>query len=345
MNTTIGKLDTLPRVILSHLPTPIDPLPNLSRHLDSGNLFVKRDDCTGLCMGGNKARQLEFYIGEAVEQKADTILITGAVQSNYVRTAAAAARKVGMQCHIQLEDRVANKSSLYHSSGNVFLNNMLGATLHYFSEGENEEAADENLEAIAKGLLEQGAKPYVIHLGPGHPMIGALGYVEAARELLDQLSQLDLSISEFVVPSGSGATHAGFLFGLRALGCHIPVSGICVRRVASLQKPRIFNHCKNIAQLLGINNVVSESDVLVDDRYLAPGYGTVNTYVKEALTLAAQQEGLILDPVYSARTAAGLISRAKESAHRDNLMFIHTGGQPSVFAYQDELAFLSDSRS
>ncbi len=175
MTERLGVLDSLPRALLSHLPTPIDEMPNLSRHLGHARLLVKRDDCTGLCMGGNKARQLEFYMGRAQEQNADTVLITGAVQSNYVRTAAAAARKLGMQCHVQLEDRVANKSEQYHTSGNVFLNKMLGATLHYFPEGENEQAADQNLEIIAEQLRSEGAKPYVIHLGPDHSMVGALG--------------------------------------------------------------------------------------------------------------------------------------------------------------------------
>lgn len=337
MTNLLGALDSLPRSVLSHLPTPIDSLPNLSAELDGASLYAKRDDCTGLCMGGNKARQLEFYIGEALHKNADTVLITGAVQSNYVRTAAAAARKVGLNCHVQLEDRVANKSKLYHSSGNVFLNKMLGATIHHFSEGENEEAADNNLEAIAQQLRAQGANPYVIHLGPGHPMIGALGYVQAAREILEQLANSGLLIDEFIVPTGSGATHAGFLFGLRALGCNIPVTGICVRRAAELQHPRIFKHCQNIATILGIDNPVSSSDVIVNDRFLAPGYGTMNEYVEEALVMAAQKEGIILDPVYSGRTMAGLISRARESVKPENLLFIHTGGQPSVFAYQQEL--------
>jgi len=339
----LGKLDTLPRASLSHLPTPIDPMPNLSRHLGAAKLFVKRDDCTGLCMGGNKARQLEFYMGEAQSQKADTVLITGAVQSNYVRTAAAAARKLGMHCHIQLEDRVANKSQQYHTSGNVFLNKMLGATLHHFPEGENEDAADKNLEDIAEQLRLNGAKPYVIHLGPGHPMVGALGYVDAACEVLQQLEQSQFRIDEFIIPSGSGATHSGFLFGLRALGCKTPVRGICVRRGADLQRPRILNHCADIARQLGVENSVEPSDVLIDERFLAPGYGTMNQFVEEAITLAARQEGIILDPVYSGRTMAGLVDRARVAVSGENILFIHTGGQPSVFAYQQELATICNS--
>jgi len=338
MTERLGVLDALPRALLSHLPTPIDKMPNLSRHLGHAQLFVKRDDCTGLCMGGNKARQLEFYMGRAQKENADTVLITGAVQSNYVRTAAAAARKLGMQCHVQLEDRVANKSEQYHTSGNVFLNKMLGATLHYFPEGENEQAADQNLEIIADQLRDEGAKPYVIHLGPDYSMVGALGYVVAAREILQQLEQSQIKMDEFVIASGSGATHAGFLFGLRALGCHTTVRGICVRREADLQRLRILNHCADIAEQLGTENSVNANDILVDDNFLAPGYGTMNKFVEEAISLAARQEGLILDPVYSGRTMAGLVDRARQASGAENLLFVHTGGQPSVFAYQQELA-------
>jgi 1-aminocyclopropane-1-carboxylate deaminase/D-cysteine desulfhydrase-like pyridoxal-dependent ACC family enzyme len=292
-------------------------------------------------MGGNKARQLEFYLGQAVEKNADTILITCAVQSNYVRTAAAAARKMGMQCHIQLEDRVANKSANYHSSGNVLLNKLLGATLHYFPEGENEEAADQNLESIAEKLREQGARPYVIHLGPGHPLVGALGYVVAARETLEQLDQRGIKIDEFIIASGSGASHSGFLYGLRAMGCTTPVRGVCVRRGAELQHARIVSHCQDIARQLGVENCVSSEDILIDERFLAPGYGTMNHFVEEAISLAARQEGIILDPVYSGRTMAGLVARARQATRSENILFVHTGGQPSIFAYQEELAVIT----
>ncbi len=339
----IGKLDDLPRSILAHTPTPVDEMPNLAKFVEAERasgacrLYAKRDDCTGLGMGGNKIRQLEFYIGEAVARDADTILITGAVQSNFVRSAAAAARKAGMDCHIQLEERVANPSSQYRRSGNVLLDRILGATLHSFPEGENEAGADRALEDIAGGLRAKGRTPYIIHLGPGHPPLGALGYVVAAREIFGQINETDLNIHEIVVASGSGATHAGLLFGLRALGCDIPVKGICVRRAKDQQTPRIINRCQEVADMLDMDNPVRNEDIEINDDVLAPGYGKINDAVLHAIKAAAHCEGIILDPVYTGRTMAGFLSRARQAKAGQNLMFIHTGGQPAVFGYEDVL--------
>lgn len=340
----IGNLDRVPRAILSHTPTPIDRMPNLSGRIGKAALYVKRDDCTGLCMGGNKARQLEFYIGDAVAKGADTILITGAVQSNFIRMAAAAARKTGMDCHLQLEERVANSSALYRHSGNVLLDRMLGATLHSFPEGENEAGADRKLEEIADGLRAEGRTPYVIHLGPGHPPLGALGYVVAAREILRQTEEGGIAFDEIVVASGSGATHSGLLFGLRALGNATPVKGICVRRSRDQQHPRIVARCREIADVLGMDNPVSDDDVEVNDDVLAPGYGKVNDAVMEAIELTARCEGIILDPVYTGKTMAGFLARARRAEDGQKLLFVHTGGQPAVFGYEATLEpLLSDN--
>ena len=337
MTQKIGKLDELPRTILSHTPTYIDAMPNLSAHMGTAFLYAKRDDCTGLGLGGNKARQLEFYLGAAVDQGADTILITGAVQSNFVRSAAAAARKSGMDIHIQLEARVPNPSPRYHTSGNVLLNRILGATLHSFPEGEDEVGADRNLEAIADGLREQGRNPYVIHLGPGHPPLGALGYVVAAREIVEQMNESGIEFDEVIVATGSGASHAGLLFGLRALGCTMVVKGICVRRPMDQQLPRIIKRCADIAELLEIDNPVKDNDIHINDDVLAPGYGKMNDAVLEAMTLAAHKEGIILDPVYTGRAMAGFLTCARVAREGQNLLFIHTGGQPAVFGYADDL--------
>jgi D-cysteine desulfhydrase/L-cysteate sulfo-lyase len=280
---------------------------------------------------------LEFYLGEAVAQGADTILITGAVQSNFVRLAAAAARNIGMECHIQLEERVSNSSPLYKSSGNVLVDKLLGATLHSFPEGEDEQGADRNLEEIAQTLRAEGKKPYIIHLSAGHPPLGALGYIVAAQEILTQMAESNLSIDEIVVASGSGATHAGLLFGLRALRSDIPVKGICVRRAKDLQHKRIANYCQAIANLLQMDNPVVDDDVQISDEQLAPGYGQLNNAVYEAMQMAAHHEGLILDPVYTGRSMAGFIQRARKADQQKTLLFIHTGGQPAIFAYEDDL--------
>jgi D-cysteine desulfhydrase/L-cysteate sulfo-lyase len=344
MSITIGKLDSFPSTVMSHTPTPIDEMPNLARYIGATNLYIKRDDCTGLGKGGNKSRQLEFYVGQAEAEGADTLVITGAVQSNFTRMAAAAACKNGMKCHVQLEERVPDPSPNYRRSGNVLLSRLLGATLHAFSEGENETGADLQLEHIAADLRAKGKRPYVIHLGQGHPPLGALGYVVAAMEINQQIKDGCMSFDEIVVASGSGATHAGLLFGLRALGNPMPVKGICVRRSAKQQQPRIANHCRGIADLLDMKNPVTDDDVDVNDDVFSPGYGKLNDAVEEAIKLTANKEGIILDPVYSGKAMAGFLNRARHAGNNQNLLFLHTGGQPAVFAYEAELEpLLSDN--
>ncbi len=337
MSSGLGRLDALPRVALGHAPTPIEAMPNLSAETGAAVLYVKRDDCTGLALGGNKVRQLEFYLGEARDAEADTVLITGAVQSNFVRLAAAGARRLGMDCHIQLEERVPKRDPVYRSSGNVLLDRILGATLHAYPQGEDEAGADRRLHEIAGELEGRGRRPYVIHLAPGHPPLGALGYVVAARETLAQIEGLDLALDEIVVPSGSGNTHAGLLFGLRALGSPIPVTGICVRRPEAAQRERIAARCREIADLLEVASPVAESDIVLREEHLAPGYGRLNAATRRAVERAARTEALLLDPVYSGKTMAGFLDRAAAAGPGRSLLFLHTGGAPAIFAYGDSL--------
>jgi len=333
----LGVFSELPRAPLLHFRTPLEPMPNLTAHCGGARLMIKRDDCTGLAFGGNKVRQLEFYFGRALVENADTILITGAVQSNFVRLAAAAARKLGMEIHIQLEERVAKDDARYRESGNVFLDKMLGATLHSYPEGEDEAGADRRLGEIAEDLRKTGRKPYIIPLSPGHPPLGALGYIVAAKELLNQVVERNLSIDEVFVASGSGATHGGLLFGLRALGSKIPVTGICIRREADLQIGRIHNCCNGVAALLQMDNPVTDDEIRLVDAFLAPGYGVINEATAEAIRLGAQKEAVILDPVYTGKTMAGVIDRARSSNEQSQYIFLHTGGTPAVFAYQADI--------
>ena len=233
MLSPLAGIARFPRARLGHAPTPIDAAPNLGAALGI-DLRIKREDCTGLAFGGNKVRQLEFHFGEAQARGADTVLVTGAVQSNLVRIVAAA-RKLGMAVHIQLEDRVDGMGALYRASGNLLLDRVLGATLHPFPEGEDEAAADAALERRAAALAAEGRNPYVIHSAPGHAPLGGLGYVLAAEEIVEQAR--DTGFDAVVCASGSALTHAGMLVGLRALGERVPVLGICVRRDAASQAP------------------------------------------------------------------------------------------------------------
>ncbi|MBC8356198.1 MAG: D-cysteine desulfhydrase family protein [Planctomycetes bacterium] len=333
----LERLATFPRCRLAHLPTPLEPMERLSKHLDGVSLFVKRDDCTGLGLGGNKVRQLEYYFGQAIHEQADTILITGAVQSNFVRAAAAAAARVGMKCHIQLEERVPDVDALHRTSGNVLLSQLLGATVHSYPAGEDESGADARLDEIAKQLRQQGSRPYIIPLGPTHEPLGALGYIDAATELLSQLDQQSLRMDHLVVTSGSGSTHAGILFGLRAHGSQIGVTGVCPRRDAQSQQLRVAGHIEKLTSMLDLDPGVTPADIGLTDVSLAPGYGRLNDATVNALQLTAQCEGLLLDPVYTAKAMAGLFHLAEYGQISGKVLFWHTGGQPAIFGYGDAL--------
>ena len=332
---TITRLAEFPRITLAHRPTPLESMPNLSQTMGSEALLVKRDDCTGLAMGGNKVRQLEFYFGDAMARGASVVLITGAIQSNYVRATAAAAAKLGLRCVIQLEDRVKGMASDYHRSGNVLLDRLFGAEIHTYPEGEDESGADASLVSLAQELTVQGERPYVVHLSPGHPPLGALGYLEAAEELLNQADDQGIDFRSVVVASGSGQTHAGLLVGLRALGrSEVQVHGVCVRRPANAQGPRVLRCARAVEQLLGLPDLVDAEDVTVTDQQLGAGYGQTTPESQEAILMAARQEGLLLDPVYTGKAFAGMLSLARSGAFRGRpTVFMHTGGTPALFGY------------
>lgn len=329
---TFERLSEKPRTVLWDQPTPLEALPNLAREIGANNVWVKRDDCNGLSFGGNKVRQMEYYLGEALSQKADTLLITGAVQSNFVRTAAAACAKLGLRCHVQLEQRVNKTDPLYTQSGNVLLDKILGATLHYFPEGEDEAGADQNLEKIADRLREDGYNPYIVHLHPAHPPLGALGYLDCAKELSEQMTTLHASVDTVFTPSGSGNTHGGLVYGLRAAGEEVRVIGSCVRRNTTTQIPRLEERLQQIARLLDEEPVAYKSDLELTDQFLHPGYGQPGTETLEAISLAAKLEALILDPVYTGKSMAALIEYSRNNTG-ENLIYLHTGGGPSIFGY------------
>ena len=327
--------DQYPRVRLAHVPTPLEPMPNLSKHLGGANLFVKRDDCTGLAFGGNKVRQLEYYFGEALERGADVVVTTGAVQSNHARQTAAIARKLGMDCEIQLENRVSGMDDAYRDSGNVLLLKLMGVSLHSYPVGEDEDGADRELERIAERVRSEGGTPYVVPISPQHPPLGALGYVDMIAELLEQARERELSIDAIVTPTGSASTQAGVLAGLRSMGSDIRVYGICVRRDAERQRARALDRARAAAALLGQPDLVGADDIWVTDSVLAPGYGQPSPAIIEAIQLAARYEGLFVDPVYTGKTLAGLVALVRDGFFGPdrNVVFLHTGGTPALFGY------------
>ncbi len=334
-------LQSFPRARLLRAATPLEPLSGLSEALDL-DLWIKRDDLTGLGFGGNKIRQLEYYFGAALAEGADTILLTGAVQSNYVRCAAAVAAQLNMRAILQLEARVPDMGTTYQQSGNVLLDRLLGAEIIYFPEGEDEAGADAALHARAQEERRKGHRPYVIPLGLNNPPRGALGYMRAAEELRAQAPDFDA----IVVASGSGLTHAGLLAGLRLDGCDTPVWGSCVRRSAREQSARLTEVHQRLADLLGLSQAFAATDIRLWDGALAPGYGQLGANAEAAIRMMAQREGLFLDPVYTAKSFAAVPGLLADGTLRPGMrvLFVHTGGLPALFAYEQELtaAFAPD---
>jgi D-cysteine desulfhydrase family pyridoxal phosphate-dependent enzyme len=319
-----------PSLNAGHIPTPIEPLPRLGRALGI-DLYVKRDDCTGIAFGGNKVRQLNYYLGAAKAEGADTVLITGAVQSNFTRVTAAMAASLGMACHIQLEERVPDPSTPYRENGNVLLDRLFGATLHSYPEGEDEAGADAALADLADRLRGEGRSPYIVPLSGDRPPLGALGYLDAAAEVAGQgIRDFDV----LVVGSGSALTHVGLLFGLRRLGIDTVVWGVCVRRDAAAQRDRVAARLDALAALVGAPNPTTAEDIQLYDGALAPGYGRLNAATRDAITRAATMEGLLLDPVYTGKVMAGVVALAEQWAGK-RVLFWHTGGQPALFGYAE----------
>lgn len=322
-----------PRFRLFDAPTPLEPLPHLSAALGGPEIWAKRDDAIPLAMGGNKVRKLEFILADALAQGADTLVTCGAVQSNHARLTAAAARRASLACDLVLVERVARQDDDYLLSGNRLLLDLLGATPHPFG-AEADADLDGAMAEVAGRVRARGGRPYIVPEGGGSP-VGGLGYAAAALELITQCHARDLGFDHVVVGSGSGGTHAGLLAGLRALGVPVPVTGICVRRDAAAQRDRIAALVPRISALLG-HPPPAASAVRTDDAALGPGYGTLTEAVRAAIRLAAETEGLLLDPVYTGRTLAGLIAMLQRGELRrgQRVLFVHTGGAPALFAYR-----------
>lgn len=327
-------LAAYPRVRLGHFPTPLEPMPNLSRHLGGPNLFIKRDDCTGLATGGNKTRKLEFLVAEALAQGADTLITQGAVQSNHARQTVAAAARFGLQSKILLETRVADPDQDYQESGNVMLDRLMGGDIvSYLPAGTNMQQA---MEEYAAELRAKGRKPYVIPGGGSNP-VGALGYVACAQELLTQSFEMGLRLDWVVHATGSAGTQAGLVTGLSAMNSGIPVMGVSVRAAQQQQEENVWKLVQATRDYMGLSaDTVRRGDIHVDAGHVGGGYGVPTEGMVEAVRLTAELEGILLDPVYSGKGMAGLIAqiRAGRYTKDQNVVFVHTGGSATLFAYR-----------
>ena len=328
-------LSRFPRVSLAHLPTPLEHLPRLSTELGGPQIYVKRDDCTGLATGGNKTRKLEFSMAAAVEHGADTIVTVGAVQSNHVRQTAAAACKLGMRCEVLLEHRIDDASDDYLHSGNVFLDTMFGANLREYPGGTDFDAA---LQDVAAEVAVTGGKPFIVP-GGASDRVGALGYVNCALELIDQAVKRQLVIDHIVTATGSAGTQGGLIVGLKATHSGIPLLGIGVGAPREPQEQKVFDLAVETADYIGAPGVVARDDVIANCDFIGEGYGQPTDSMNEAVLLMARLEGILVDPVYSGKALAGLIDLVRKG-HFDaaeNIVFLHTGGSAALFAYRDLL--------
>jgi len=316
-------------------PTPIEPLRNLSAALGGPELWIKRDDLLGLAAGGNKTRKLEFLVADALAQGADTLITVGAVQSNHCRLTLAAAVKEGLRCQLVLEERVPG-SYKEDASGNNFLFQLLGVERTVVVPGGSDLQAA--MQQLADDLAAQGRKAYLIP-GGGSNALGALGYVACAEELLGQSFEMGLPFDAVVAASGSGGTHAGLLAGLHAASANLPLVGISVRAQRGPQEEKIHALAQQAADLLGVSTPVPRAAVEVADAFVGPGYSLPTAAMVEAVQMFARLEGILLDPVYTGKTAAGLIAmvRSGRFAPGQRVLFVHTGGAPALYAYRDVL--------
>ncbi len=308
----------------------------LSDRLGGPRLWVKRDDCTGLATGGNKTRKLEYLVADALNLGADTLITLGALQSNHARQTAAAAAKVGLKCVLVLEERVSQPTDAYRHNGNILLDRLLGATLKYVPRDTQMVEAGER---AADEVRRAGGKPYIIPVGGSNP-IGALGYVGCAAEILQQAADLDIRVDRVVHATGSNGTQAGLVAGFDGMRSGVRVLGVTVGRSRSVQEKGVAALVDETWAHLGLKGAAPHDNIEANDGYFGEAYGVPTPAMKEAVQLLAETESLLLDPVYSGKAMSGLIDLIRKGAFGkdENIVFVHTGGQAGLFAYEPAFA-------
>ena len=327
------NLAQFPRRRYTAYQTPVEKLCNLTEYLGGPDIYMKRDDLLGLAAGGNKTRKLEFLMADALAKGADTVITCGAVQSNHCRLTLAAAVKEGLKCQLVLEQRVPNSYNRY-ASGNNFLYDLLGVEAVHVVEGGSDVSG--KMQEVADSLAAQGRRPYIIP-GGGSNEIGALGYVACAEETLSQLFDMGVNIDHIVLTSGSAGTHAGFLTGIKGNNAHIPVTGISINRKSGPQTELVYNLAARLSEKLKLDNPVSRDEVVVYDEYVGEGYSRPTQGMVDAVRLVARTEAILMDPVYTGKTMAGMIDLIRKGVFKkgENVLFLHTGGSPALYAYTD----------
>jgi L-cysteate sulfo-lyase len=308
----------------------------LSDRLGGPRLWIKRDDCTGLATGGNKTRKLEYLVADALKQGADTLITLGALQSNHARQTAAAAAKVGLKCVLVLEERVSQPTDAYRHNGNVLLDRLLGATLKYVPrDTPMAEAGARAAEEVRRG----GGTPYLIPTG-GSNAVGALGYVGCAIEMIQQAADLGLRVDRVVHATGSSGTQGGLIAGFDGVRSGVRVLGVTVGRPRAVQEKNVADLLDETWAHLGLKGAAPHDNIEANDQYFGEAYGVPTPAMKEAVQLVAETESLLLDPVYSGKAMSGLIDLVRKGAFGkdENIVFVHTGGQAGLFAYEPAFA-------
>ena len=340
------SLESQPRVSLATLPTPILEAHRLRAALGGPGrcprILIKRDDLTGLALGGNKARKLEFLMADALARGADVIVSSGATQSNHARMTAAAARAIGLDCVLVLSARRADPPL----QGNLLLDRLFGATIHFIQANPDPRfavAADEveKIAEIVADLTRHGRRPYVIPIGGSSP-VGALGYVDGTRELHEQLSSSATRVDRLYYASGSRGTQAGLELGARAFGVEYRLRGIAVSAGENEKQQRAARLVNDAAAIIGLPIRVDASDLNTDQRFIGEGYGVPTAECLEAIQLLARSEAILLDPSYTGKAMAGLIHDVRSGAisSEETVVFLHTGGAPALFAQPDPAALV-----
>ncbi len=322
----------LRKITLAQLPTPLHGMPGFRRALDfGGSIHIKRDDLTGLAAGGNKSRKLEYLTGDAVEKGADTLITAGGLQSNHCLQTAAAARKLGFDCHLVLGGKKPGQIN-----GNLFLDLLAGASVHYTDRAGREKKMRE----LAEALREEGRHPYVIPVG-GSNATGTVGYVMAMDELQRQLGLTGIPCDRIIVASSSGGTLAGMTLGARYCGFEGKITGISIDREKTGKHafpPELAALGNQTAELLELDIRLTPEDFDLEYGYLGEGYGVVGENERKAIMMLAQTEGIFVGPVYTGRALGAMIDCIRKGKWKDeNLLFWHTGDTAALFAYTGEL--------
>lgn len=316
----------MPRTKLGFFPTPLHALNRITQFFDGPQIYIKRDDLTGLAFGGNKTRKLEYLIADAIANGSDTVITGGAEQSNHCRQTAAAAAAAGLECHLVLGGKDPEKPK-----GNILIDKLLGVKIHWTGELRKGEKIPE----IADELKIAGKRPYIIPYGGSNP-IGVYGFIEAMHELKSQMDEMNLHFDHIVFASSSGGTHAGIVLGNEIHQTESNLIGIEIDK-AEDESPyitRLLELLNQTSRVIGLNKYFVEQDIILKNEYLGDGYGVVGDLERKAIRLLAEKEGILVDPVYTGRAFGGLIDMLEKKifSRNEKILFWHSGGTPSLFA-------------